>query len=116
MNSISEAVRTSLDARAASGDATFQIINLRNKLHKDLSDLLAQVDTLTWEACQTEGNFGSILEMVYERAAAITNDIENSNLHPSPGQLIWLNKRLDELTNTLQDRGQLHISDLKKEK
>ena len=75
MSSISEAVRQSLDARAASGEATFQAINLMNKLHKDLSGLLSNDDTLAGEACQAGDKLGPILDKVHERAAVITNDL-----------------------------------------
>ena len=99
MSSISEAVRQSLNAWAASGDATFQAINLRNKLHKDLSDLLTHVDTLAWKACQTEGNFGPILDKVYKRSAAITYDLENSNSDPTPAELAdWKTQRTSHHT------------------
>ena len=77
-----------------------------------MSELLSQVDILTWEAYQNEGNIGSILGKVYDPAGAITYDIETSTLHPTPDQLQWLLDRLDELSNTLKDRGALHISDL----
>ena len=54
MSTILDAVPASLDVRAASGRSTFKKINLRNKFHKDLSELLSQVDTLTWEAYQNK--------------------------------------------------------------
>ena len=116
MRSISEAVGQSLDARAASGEATFQAINLSNKLHKDLSDLLSNVVTLAWEACQAGDKLGPILDKVHERAAVITNDLEKSKFNPTPDQTSWLMERFDELTNTLKTRGEPHILDLKKEK
>lgn len=110
MSSILEAECQSLDASAASADATFQAINLRNKLHKDLSNLLTHV---AWEASQTEGNICPILEIVHEHSAGITNDLESFNFDPIPNQLNWLIGIIKELTSTLQTRGQLHILDIK---
>ena len=43
----------------------------------------------------------------------ITEDLEKSNLNPTPDQIGWLAARIDELSNTLKDRGDSHISDLK---
>ena len=45
----------------------------------------------------------------------ITEDLVKSDLHPTPEQFDWLATRLDELTNTLKERGETHILDLKTE-
>ena len=115
MSSILETVRQSLDARAEAGDVTFQGIRLRNKLSKDLSDLLSYVDTLSWKACQEGGQVGPILDNVHSRAKEITDNLENSDLNPTPEQFSWLVSRLNELIDTLKERGESHISDLKDE-
>ena len=40
MGSISNAIGKSLNVRADCGKSAFQVINLRNRLHRDLTDLL----------------------------------------------------------------------------
>ena len=105
MSSISETVHHSLDARIVADNVCFQGIRLRNKISRDLSSLLSYVDTLSWKACQEGGQVGPILDNVHEHAAVITDNLEKSNLNPSPDQIGWLAARLDELSNTLKDRG-----------
>ena len=58
MSSVSELVRNTLDARANAENLLSEGIETRNKLSKDLHSLLNQVDNLTWQACQGEGQFG----------------------------------------------------------
>ena len=67
MSPITELVQNSLDARAAVDIVLGDGIKLRNKVSKDLTSLLTQVDSLTWKACQEGGQVGPILDNVTQR-------------------------------------------------
>ena len=113
MSPISELVQNSLDARAAADIVLGDGIKLRNKVRKGLSSLLTQVDSLTWKACQEGGQVGPILDNVHSKAKEIKDNLEYSDLNPTPEQFSWLVSQLNELIDILKERGDSHISDLK---
>ena len=88
MSPISELVQNSLDARAAADIVLGDGIKLRNKVSKDLSSLLTQVDSLTWKACQEGGQVGPILDNVHSKAKELTDKIKNSDLNPTPNSSV----------------------------
>ena len=100
MSPISELVQNSLDARAAADILLGDGINLRNKVSKDL----------TWKACQEGGQVGPILDIVHSKAGEIKDNLEYSDLNPTPEQFSWLETRLNELIDMLKRRGDSHIS------
>ena len=100
MSPISELVKNSLDARANADNLLSDGIKLRNKVSKDLTSLLSQVDNLTWQACQAE---------------EIKENLEYSDLNPTPEHFSWLESQLNELLEMIKRRGDSHISYLKDE-
>ena len=68
MSSVSELVRNTLDARADAENLLSEGIEIWNKLSKDLNSLLNQVDNLTWQACQGEGQIGPIIDIIHSKA------------------------------------------------
>ena len=113
MSPISELVKNSLDARANADNLLSDGIKLRNKVSKDLTSLLTQVDNLTWQACQDEGQVGPILDIIHSKAEELKDNLEYSDLNPTPEQFSWLESRLNELLEMLKRRGDSHISYLK---
>ena len=90
MSSISETVCQSLDARIVADNVCFQGIRLRNKISRDLSSLLSYMDTLSWKACQEGGQVGPILDIVHSKADEIKDNLEYSDLNPTPEHFSWL--------------------------
>ena len=115
MSSVSELVRNTLDARADAENLLSEGIEIRNKLSKDLNSLLNQVDNLTWQACQVEGQIGPLLDIIHSKAEELRANQEHSDPNPSPQQFKWLESRLNELLEMIKDRWDSHISYLKKE-
>ena len=88
MSPISELVKNSLDARANADNLLSDGIKLRNKVSKDLTSLLSQVDSLTWQACQEGGQVGPILDIVHSKAEEIKYNLEYSDLNPNPSSSV----------------------------
>ena len=105
MGPISDAVGRALDSRDNSEQSTLQKIVIRKRLDRDLTDLLTHVDNHSWDAYQNKGSIGPIIEQVSSLTVSVYNNIENSDLDPTPEQLGWLHDRLDKLHELLQSRG-----------
>ena len=73
------------------------------------------MDNLTWQACQVEGQIGPLLDIIHSKAEELRANQEHSDPNPSPQQFKWLESRLNELLEMIKDRGDSHISYLKKE-
>ena len=116
MSNISELVRNTLDDRAKAEDVLYEGIAFRNKVSKDLLSLLYQVDNLTWQACQDEGQIDQVLDNIHSKVEELKASYETSLfIIPTPEQFRWLESRLNELLEMIKDRWDSHISYLKKE-
>ena len=112
--SISELVRKNLDDRASAEDVLNEGIAFRNKANNELISLSDYVDSLTWQACQDGGHIDQVLDNVHAKAEELKANFANSLfVIPTPEQTRWLESQLTELLETIKNRGNKHILDLK---
>ena len=89
-----------------------QTIAARDRMDKDLLDLLVTIDNETHALCQNGGDFEDLVSLVSNQSTDILENFRESNINPTEEQLDWLTNRLHQLAKLLQDRKSRHVEDL----
>ena len=89
-----------------------QTVAARDRMDKDLLDLLVTIDNETHALCQNGGDFEDLVSLVSNQSTDILENFRESDINPTEEQLDWLTTRLHQLAELLQDRKSRHVADL----
>ena len=112
MGPILDSIDKLIESRNHSEHSVSQTIAARDRMDKDLLDLLVTIDNKTYDLCQNGGNYEDLVSLVSDKSTDIYENLKESDINPTEEQLDWLTTRLHQLAELLQDRKSRHVEDL----
>ena len=102
MGHILNSIDKLIESRANTEYTVSQIINARERMDKDLTDLTTTIDVESLAMCQNGGDIEVLLSLVQTKASAIFKEFKESNLDPTEDQLNWLSNKLHQLLTSFR--------------
>ena len=116
MGPILDSIDRLIESRSYTEHSVSQTIAARDRMDKDLLDLLVTIDNEAYALCQNGGNYEDLVSFVSDQSTDIYENFKESDINPTEEQLDWLTTRLHQLAELLQERRSRHVEDLKQDR
>ena len=87
MGPILNSIDRLIESRSHSGHSVSQTIAARDRMDKDLLDLLVTIDNEAYALCQNGGNYEDLVSFVSDQSTDIFENFKESDINPTEEQL-----------------------------
>ena len=83
MGPILDSIDKLIESRNHSEHSVSQTIAARDRMDKDLLDLLVTIDNKTYDLCQNGGNYEDLVSLVSDKSTDIYENLKESDINPT---------------------------------